>query len=283
MMKMPRSGFSDEGPAKAAPAAPANVARKLRLLEICGAPACILLLARCQNSNRATICICRGWKPFARLVTWPKPPEPYWKEARSKRERLRALNASIRTCNFLDSRILNSFLRPRSTFSMPCEVRLLKYRGAFPSCWSPGSAKQLALNTEMPVVAPFRSAAAAACGLTPVPGSEQVTLGRCEPLASRLRAIPIWTGCPLCNVRFDDADQPPMTLSSTGFMSLPRTKPRPTGRFTVNAAATRFVALLALRLYSLDNRSRACGPPLPSHPTQLFPPEELLSVARASV
>ena len=50
-----------------------------------------------QNSKRATICIWRGRKPLARLLTCPKSPLPYRKPARSKRVRLKALKASIRT------------------------------------------------------------------------------------------------------------------------------------------------------------------------------------------
>src|SRR5215472_725110 len=69
----------------------------------------------CQNSKRATTCIWRAWKPFAKLVTCPKLPEPNWKAARSKRVRFRALNASMRTCSFFVSRILNSFRSARST------------------------------------------------------------------------------------------------------------------------------------------------------------------------
>src|SRR5439155_20852203 len=74
---------------------------------------------------------------------------------------------------------VNCFLSPRSTFSIPCEFRSSKYRGALPGCWSPGSAKQDELNTLMAPGSelPFRRAAAASLKLTPVPGVLQVRLG----------------------------------------------------------------------------------------------------------
>ena len=82
---------------------------------------------------------------------------------------------------------------------------------------------------------------------------------------------------------FDEADQPPITASTARFILLPSNRPRPIGMLAVKAAARRWVALLALMVYSLLSRSSSCGPPLVSHPIQPLAPDELLSVARASV
>src|SRR5581483_4218049 len=101
--------------------------------------------------------------------------------------------------------------------------------------------------------------------------------------ASRLRLIRIATGSPLCSVTLDDTDHPPIAASRTRFMLLPIRNPRPIGKCAVNAAATRCVALLALRLFSPLRRSRACGPPTLYHPTHPLSPEELSSVARERV
>src|SRR5690348_820926 len=117
----------------------------------------------------------------------------------------------------------------------------------------------------------------------PVEVFPQLTFGRCDPSARRLRLIRTATGSPLCTVTFDDTDHPPIAASRTRFIWLPMIYPRPMGNCAVNAAATRCVALLALRLFSPLSRSRACGPPTLYHPTHELSPEELSSVARERV
>src|SRR5579871_6832552 len=112
---------------------------------------------------------------------------------------------------------------------------------------------------------------------------EQVTLGLCLPSANRLCPMRMATGCPLCIVKFDETDQPPITVSATRFMLFPTSRPRPMGNCAVRAAASRLVALFALKLFSWLNRSSACGPPTLYHPTQLLSPEELSSVERERV